>query len=339
MSIVTEGVEFFNTTVLEDRKESAGRLLPRVPSVVRHAMSPHGRLVGMTSVGAEIRFVSEAPTFNLYLSTTGPHAQVTVYRGEYEHSNHPIEAGKVQVIELGTPPNLAMVAKERLDGAYDSSVWRIFVDRGVIYFHGLDTFGCPTRPPEASELPKVKWLAYGSSITNAWGRGYPHQAARELGVQVMNKGFSGSCHIEPQLVDYLASLDWDFATCELGVNMRGSFEPNEFKKRATYLLDKFRSARPGKPVGLITVYPNANHFLVDKEDDIEASRQAAFSDTLRALAAERAGDGVFLIEGDSIMDRFACLGTDLLHPSDYGHIRMGMNLAGILREKLSTFSK
>lgn len=335
MAIVEDGIRFFNTAGLESRDESAGRLMPRISKAVRNQLSPRGQFVGMCSIGVEMQFVSDAHDFRVTLSTADPELEFTVYQGEFEHASYRVPHGKVVTTHVECNEHFDAIDRAHLAGAYDPSVWRIVVTRGSAYFHGIDTFGSTRRAPIQAELPKLTWLAYGSSITNSTGKGYPHHAARELGVQVMNKGMSGCCLVEPQIVDELSDLGWDFATCELGVNMRGH-QPfaDVFEERVTYLLDRFRAAQPGKPLGLITIFPNSNHHFTGERENVGSRHQAYYCDVLRRLAAERAADGVFLIEGADVLDRFAGLYTDLLHPSDYGHVRMGMNLSNLLKGRV-----
>ncbi|MCH6258196.1 GDSL-type esterase/lipase family protein [Puniceicoccaceae bacterium K14] len=339
MAIIQNGIRFFNTEVLEEREESTGYLLPRIKKEFRDRLSPRGQFVGMCSIGVEIQFVTDARDFRITLSTPDPELTFVVYCGELEHTTFKIPGGQIVTTHIAASEQLALIDKEIVDGAYDSSVWRIVIQKGSAIFHGLDTFGSSHRAPSDSELPQLTWLAYGSSITNSTGKGYPHQAARELGVQIANKGMSGACRVEQEIVDQFTQVEWDFATCELGVNMRGDqLLADQFEDRVNYLLDQFSTSHPGKPIGLITLFPNDNHYFKDMQA-IGPRHQAHYSDVLRKLAAERAGEGVFLIEGFDVLDRFTGLYVDLLHPCDYGHIRMGLNLARILKEKLPELLK
>jgi hypothetical protein len=92
---------------------------------------------------------------------------------------------------------------------------RIQFDGADILLQDIDPLDWKLRPPRPKEKPALKWLAYGSSITNADEFGYPLVAAQLLPADVMNKGLSGSCHIESEIADWSASLEFDFATLEL----------------------------------------------------------------------------------------------------------------------------
>jgi lysophospholipase L1-like esterase len=245
--------------------------------------------------------------------------------------------GVVHCLQLTPPDHFATVRPEALRRGFDPGVWRVFFDRGSMVFHGIDTFGAPLRRPTAAEKPALRWLAVGSSITHSSRNGYPHRAARLLGVDVLNKGLSGSCYIDPAAADHLAAgCDWDFATLELGINMRATFTPDEFARRARHLVERCLAAKPGRPVVLVTIFRNAvDHLLAP---DAHSAKQEAFDAILRDLAREHAARGVHLVEGADIVDDLTLLTSDLLHPTDHGHGRMAENLSAFLRPIIATLA-
>lgn len=82
------------------------------------------------------------------------------------------------------------------------------------------------------------------------------QAARALGVDVLNQGLSGACHCAPAVADCFAKrTDGAIATLELGRNMRGSVTAADFRTRATDLIQQLTTT--GKPVVSITILPNS----------------------------------------------------------------------------------
>ena len=194
MCSVTDDVVFFNCSAPEVRVETNGILLPRVPDKVRHALSPRGRFVSMASTGVEIRFVTQAPIVRIMLSTLDDQAHITVYRGEHELSDHALKQGVLETIHLeAVNLGIQQVHPDILaDSAFSPDVWRVVIRNGTVYYHGLDALGESVRPPCPAQVPAICWLAYGSSITNATAKGYPHHAARDLGVDVLNQGMSGA---------------------------------------------------------------------------------------------------------------------------------------------------
>ena len=114
-------------------------------------------------------------------------------------------------------------------------------------FHGIfrlhDVLG-DLCPPNATELPDLTMISYGTSITHgsmatAFHSTYVAQAAWRLGVDLINLG-GGACLCEPAFDDYIgARSDWDVTTLALSMNIvsRG-FTADQFIKRASYLLQQ-----------------------------------------------------------------------------------------------------
>lgn len=140
---------------------------------------------------------------------------------------------------------------------------------------------------------------------------------------------SGSYLCEPEMAAYLAGReDYQIATLEVGVNMRGAVSPQDFRERVGRLLDGVCRPEAGRKVFLVTVYPNISLPELDEA-------QRAFSTILHELHGSGRWPGLGLIEGGSVLDDPGDLTTDLIHPSDYGHARMGQFLGAQLRSALA----
>jgi hypothetical protein len=180
----------------------------------------------------------------------------------------------------------------------------------------------------------VNWLAYGSSITNSSLDGYPHVAAGILRTQVQNKGMSGACLLEPEMVDWLVDgCTWDIATIEMGINMRGWFTPEQFETRAGYAIDRFVAT--GRPILVTNLFPNGltPGNALDAENAATKSEQA-FNDIVTRLVSARSAANLHFVPGSEILDDFCGLSGDLVHPTTYGHALMGANLARQMRKTL-----
>ena len=129
--------------------------------------------------------------------------------------------------------------------------------------------------------------------------------------------------------------EWDFATCELGINMRGCFTPEEFEQRAAYLVDRFTAT--GKPVFIISIFPNCGTLGFAANAGIDTDREIAYNAILSSLVENKHAANLHFIPGSSILDDFAGLSGDLVHPCCYGHAVMGCKLADILKEKLNGY--
>jgi len=319
--------------------------LPTVPGAVRLSRYPQqleavytlggGKLVSRQSTGCEIRFVPEGTDFELTLSSPDS-AKVHFYQGSYWQQALEMEGGRTYAFRGSVNETLLRIRSEsEPTGAISTKVVRLRVERGTVHFHGLDTYGFPCRAPKSEELPTKRWLAWGSSITQSDTYGYIHQAANRLGVDVLNKGLSGSCGAEPEVAEWLSHQnEWDFATCEWGVNMRNTIDPDEFESRINGSLDHFLSFQ--KPAFLITSFLNSSHLQLE-ENAVISERQSAYDEILREAVAKRSKTHpqLHLIEGRDVLQSPTWLNADLIHPSHDGHNRMGEVLAGRLDSLLS----
>lgn len=331
-------IEFHNTPAPEPSPTGSGWILPRYPRQAYDTFASPGFLTGQESTGVELRFVTDARHLRVFLSPMNQTSDVTVFKGDFQHTTHTLAPGVVHCIQLTPPDNLATIRPEALRTSFSPDVWRVALDRGTLVFHGIDTFGRPLRPPTAAEKPAVRWLAYGSSITHSNRNGYPQLAARRLGVDVQNKGQSGSCYIDPAAIEFIAAeCDWDILTLEMGINLRPVITADDFEARARRMVARCVEAKPGRPVVLITLFRNAADHLIAPDES--TAKQTAFNEILRAIARENRDRNVHLVEGTDIVTDLTLLSTDLVHPTDRGHARMAENLAAFLKpliEKLAS---
>lgn len=347
--MIYNNVEFHNVARLENIEEIGGLRLQRFPDEVRNSLGhlehERGRFYSQIPVGCEIRFITEAKFVRVSLSMLEGDGRIFVYKGNFLHSSHILKAGVITTLHLEEPPKWEEVVNEALSGySFSSSVWRIVFGKDCcVNFHHIETFGHEIMYPKKNEVPRIKWLAYGSSITfggntTIYNNAYVQQTARRLNIDVLNKGIAGSCFCDKCVADYIAKSDeWDLATLELGVNMVGRFEPEEFEQRATYLVKTIIDNNPGKPVAVISIFPNGYLYSKNKESKT-LKNNIAFNRILPQIVEEMNNDNLYFIDGKDILTDFSGLSTDLLHPSDHGHIIMGENLSRILKpivEKIS----
>ncbi|UKS27898.1 GDSL-type esterase/lipase family protein [Paenibacillus sp. HWE-109] len=335
--MIHRNVELHNVVEVESREFYPGVGLHRFPASVRNALGKRGKLVSRQSSGCEIRFVSDSPQVCVSLSSFDSNGEALVFYGDIFHSKHSLIQGTIHTILLEKPVELEnMNAKVWSHANFSLGVWRVMTGRYHAVFHGVDTFGGDCRPPSASELPRLRWLAYGSSITHSahathQANTYVSQTAMRLGLDVLNGGLSGACLCEREVADYLSEReDWDIATLEIGVNMRSGFSTEQFRKRADYLIERMVNKAPGKPVVLITSFPNAASVELNPSDS--GKNQHEFNHILRELAS--CYTNVHLFEGSDILSSYSGLTYDMIHPSDYGHALMAENLSRLLRPVL-----
>ncbi|TCT16356.1 lysophospholipase L1-like esterase [Natranaerovirga pectinivora] len=340
--MIYDNLEFHNVMELQKKDGFSGLRLQRFPEEIRYSLGyeddKRGRIASQTSTGCEVRFVTDSKKIRLYLSALDGDGEVLVYNGNFYYGKYTLKSGVITTIHLEADERFEEVNPEILQGySFSHKVWRIAMNRGFsAVYHGIDVCGCTIRPPKENEVPKLRWLAYGSSITHgvesiSHNNSYVEQAAKRLGVDVLCNGISGACLCEKEVADYMATRnDWDFITLELGVNMRVHFEPEEFEKRARYIIKKVIENNPDKPVIIITIFPNRSLYL--KQPDKIYYRNIEYNKILNEIHREFNANNLHIIQGDSILTNFSGLSSDLLHPSDDGHILMGENLAKKLKE-------
>jgi len=307
-----------------------GLHLARFPSAIwPQAEAPMGGDTIRSSNGCEIRFVTDKPRARIYLRPLSGDAELVHYRGNHLYCYQTLEAGKITCLDLAMPPlekNREPVVR-RL-GGYAADVYRIYSTGATLAYHGVDAMGGNLRPPDPGELPRRRWLAYGSSITQSCctAHNYVNGAAQMLEAQPYNLGMGGSCHVEPAIADFIASRDdWDFASFELGINMVSpACENAGFAEKVNYLLKTVTTAHPDKPIFLITVFDHGTYHEIE-----ESGRQRDVLEKNEILRQAAAGfpDQVTLLEGTDIVPDLRGFQVDLLHPEPFAYARMGLRLA------------
>ena len=342
--MIHDGIAFHNVSELEPRAGGA-LMIHRLPQALRDGLGipghQRGRFYAHRLTGVELRFVVESPFVAVTLMALEADTHVVVFRGDFAHARHELKAGVATTLFLEDPAPFALVEPGMLRaGRFDARVWRIaFHQDARACYLGRETYGTTIRPPAASEVPSRTWVAYGSSITygaNALHgpNAYIQQTARRLGVDVHNLGLPGSCMAEPAMAAHLAGrADADLITCELGVNTVDWLTAEDFAGRVRHLLATVADARPARPVGVIDIYPNRAHQAKDPTG-LAARNTPVFARIVADTVRDLARPNLHHIEAATIVGGADWLTTDLLHPSDDGHVHMGERLAAALRPLL-----
>lgn len=328
-------IEFHNVAELVPWEHPRGVALYRYSREAIAHLTTLGHHAGACSDGVELRFGPASHWVSLTLSARSNYpfsegAKVEVYRGDVLLSSTTIPDGATRTLKLAVPPLLAELPPAALAGGrFSPEIWRVRLSGATVIYHDIDAGGVDIRPPTDAEKPRRRWLAYGSSITNAVP-GYVHHAARLLDVDVFNKGLCGACFCEPETARFLANCEaWDFATLELGVNMRPVVPTAEFEARARELVATLRAAAPEKPLALITTFPNIEDYRPTPSESGATNRD--YREALRRVHADARDPHLHLIEGDQVFTDFALLSPDFVHPTGDGHYAMGHHLAALLR--------
>lgn len=334
-----DGIQFHNVQELRD-VDGNGLRLQRVPEDVRTRLNDGAQNRMCHPAGVELRFVPDGPV-RVTLSSRVRNSIVRPFWGDFQATGDEVVVREEpQTIELELPEQLTDLRPSVRDGLrYDPRLCRLVLPGehrgGRVRFRGVEG---DVRPPRASEVPAMRYLAYGTSITEGEGPGsetltYVNQTARRLGADVINLGSCGTAYCDEAMAEHIAGRDdWDVATLSLSVNMVGTFSLDTFRDRASAMVDTVAGANPDRPVACITIFSNARDYRADHEEGDECER---FRDALRTVVADCDRDNVHLVEGPDVLPTAAGLTTDLVHPGDDAMIRMGENLARELKPLLA----
>lgn len=300
----------------------------RVPERVLDAMETEGgKNACRNATGVELRFVMLSDEVKLRIRTVNPKGTVAVnvyfggMQGGWQHYGEGGYFSGESEIVIKRPDNMEMIKKMSRDSGYpwSADVVRVML-RGL--FELVETEG-EVRPPEKSELPPKTLLTYGSSITHGSNALTPSCTwasvlAHNLGVDLINLGMPGNCRMEPELVDYIASLEWDAALLELGINVL-PWDEETIRRRVSYTLTRIAGDHPHKRVYVMS--PIFCHNDYQGKGDARRWREV-----VEAVVRETAYPNVEYINGLDIMGDVSGLSGDEVHPNIYGIQRISARL-------------
>jgi len=337
--VIYENVELHN--VADIHPVGGGVRFQRVPEDVRVQLNEGAQIVVRQPDNCEIRFVSDSPQVRVTLSSEGE-LDAAVFYGVFDGRERHVIGPRPKTVCVSMPDQLQRLERRWWqDQPFAPHVHRVILGgprREPVILHGVDGEGI--RPPRPEELPRLRYLAYGTSITHGCHCEGPHlsyvaQTAWHLGADLINLGVAGACHCETAFADYIAGrTDWDIASLALSVNMHG-FPMDEFRKRVEYMVNTVAGADTSRPVGCITLYPHYRDFGILEDGTQHGRTPDEYRQALRDIVAACPHPNVHLIEGPEILTNIGGLSSDLIHPSDNAMIEMGRNLAQRLKDLLN----
>lgn len=319
----------FDYASVQDKGE--GLWLTRVPDDLRRRLNPLGHLSALAAGGCEVRFNLLGQKAALTLRCTLQPGIAEVYQGPFLVSWHLI-GGEPTTLQIALPANLPLL--ERLSQEawmpYDARLTRVLLP-GHPPVRLLSIEG-HMEPPRPAQAPMRRLLCYGSSITHGAisvhpSASYAARLAKRLSADLVNLGFGGGAHLEPEMADYIAARDdWDIATLEMGINMLGWFTVQDFAARVEYFIATI--ARSGRPLFCIDVYT----CQYDAEPGTETARKlAAFRKIVRRAVERMSMPHVLHVSGRRMLPSLSYLSSDLVHPSPAGMEEITRNLARTIR--------
>lgn len=336
--MIYNNIEIWGASALTEAK---GGVCPqKVPSEICEVLSSRAPSHARKNIGMEIRFVPVDGDVKLTLSTLteGEVSKLYLYHGLVQSPTVITVTNEPTEFTFSLPEKLDALEKtrKRYDLAFSPRVIRLLMSAPRIVIHKIEG---NARLPEADEVPSLNGIFYGSSITQGshgvipslfWNR----RTADKLGVDCRNYGFAGCCLVEHAMADYFASLeDWDFMVMELGINLVGKIELDEFRERVRYTLNTVHSAHPEKYIFCIDIF----HYGSDNGDyhtKVDAFRQVVIEE-----AALIASPYIKIFGGETILTSDIGLSSDMVHPGIEGMIEMADNLSRLMRPYIEKYKK
>jgi len=185
-------------------------------------------------------------------------------------------------------------------------------------------------PPDPYTYP-LPVVFYGSSITQGGcasrgGMAYPAILERALSTEIVNLGFSGGCHAEAAMADYIATLPMSVFVLDYDHN---ADSPQTLRATHEPFFKRLRAARPDLPIVMVSA---ADEYLPGGWD----VRRDIIRRTYENACA--AGDkNVYFVDGHTF---YAALGgrdalVDHTHPNDLGMYAMAKGIEPTLRALLT----
>ncbi len=182
--------------------------------------------------------------------------------------------------------------------------------------------------PFRNEKPVV---FYGSSITQGGcaptpGMGYTNILSRKLNVYCQNLGFSGNAKAEPEMINYLASLEMALFVLDYDHNA-----PNAEHLSATHekLFQAVRAANPDLPIVMASSIPR-----LYPGNELETRREIIRTTYENAV---KSGDkNVYFLDGARFFDKipFDVATVDGVHPNGLGMYLMAEHIADAVKKGL-----
>lgn len=340
--MIYQNVKLHNVAELmtDDRP---GVVFSRVPNRVRERLNENARKRALNGAGVELRFNLKGDEAVITLQTESaeripPKGVAEIFygdfQGHYEVTPCLVRPEPTRLV-VRRPPEQPMELAKRLHAEgglrFDPALVRVLLPQDTAV-RILDIQG-DVAPPEEGQEPATRCLAYGSSITFGGDSaipsgGYAARTAKLLGADLINLGMAGGCHLEPEMADYIAErTDWDFATLELGINVVGFMEAEEFERRVRYMLEQVAGRNRGKWVFCIDLFT----FHRDGEDD-DKVRQ--FREIVRTNVKSLKLPRLVHVSGRELLPDFTDLCIDMLHPSTEGMAVIAANLAARMSERM-----
>ncbi|MCY2929280.1 MAG: GDSL-type esterase/lipase family protein [Planctomycetota bacterium] len=316
--------------------EGGGQWLLRIPQALRETLNEWANRNAAVPGGCEIRFnVPKDGKAKVTLASDTEDAappMAEVFRGCFRERAMIVgkEPTTIEVGPLGSAEIFERIAGEH-HLAFDSHLVRILLPA----LHRVRLLGIEgdVQPPRPEQLPRRRYLAYGSSITHGStatrpSGTYAMQTAKWMQADLINLGFGGGAHLEEGMAQYIAGRDdWDFATLELGINV-GDSPAEKFAQAARRFLEIVVNAHPKKWIFCIDMFTFYGDLMADYQGHV------GFRQVVRDVVAAIGAPRLVHVDGQAMLQEVPGLTCDLIHPADDGMYEMAWRLADVMGERM-----
>lgn len=336
--MIYKNVEIHNVEELIHNSDGSVSWL-RIPRNIYDALeiTEQGQAMAKNSTGVELRFVIKGDKAVIRMSAPGG-GRFHVYRGgvqgcwyDHEVNKNINDKPRDFVIERIEDPKRLKRISDESGYDWDCEVIRVIFDRGEsVRIHEISG---DIEPPKPEQCPEKTLLCYGSSITHGsnaldMSHSWVSVLAHKLNMDVINLGMAGSCAMEPEFAEYIASEGekgkWDIAILELGINVLGW---NEVKilDRAENIIKQVAGRNPDKKVYVISPF----YYCGEDIDNNKGGHK--WRRLLKQVTGQLAFSNVTYINGIDIIDNMSYISADEVHPNIYGMTRIADMLFSIIK--------
>ena len=249
-----------------DRGEH-GKSPRRLPAWTRHQLPDFMDEVVRTPSGVHLEFVSDTETIDLGVLQTRlvvpavpwPSPTYDLVVDDTLVDSRPCETGNVYTIDEEAPANSSITEGQETTLRFSGlpakmktcQIW--LPTNAYVELRSLSIDSAAQI--EAPSQSRHRWLHYGSSIshcveaerpTDTW----PVVAARLAGVDVVNLGFGGCCHMDQFVARTIGDEPADLISLKVGINIVGADTHREraFAPTLHGFLDTVRDGHPRVPI-------------------------------------------------------------------------------------------
>ncbi len=337
--MIYKNMEIYNVEEIINNDDGSVSWL-RVPKNVYDNLDwDQGRNMTQNSTGVELRFKMNSDKVVIKMAVKNGEGVFHVYRGSLQGgwTDHEVNKNvttEVQDFVIGHSSEFeklkAMTEKEK--SGWNSEVVRVIFDRGN--FKIFDIIG-DIEPPKKEDMPKKTLMCYGSSITHGsnsidMSHAWASVLAHNIDYDLQNKGMAGSCCMEKEFVDYIATQGkngiWNALVLELGINVL-SWEKEKIYERVTNTIVTIAKNNPDKSIFVISPF----YHCAEDFDDNAKFQAKLWRDSIEDIVKKCDFKNVTYINGLDILDNMTLISADFVHPNIYGVAQIAQRLTEIIK--------